>query len=196
MGIEPGARASARPSSNEDHHRALPDQGRRADPAPQHGAPRGVAPRGRLQPVQDRCRARADRSAHRQRHGRHECAAVGRDHARGRELRGFHQLPPPSRCRPGHHGLRADAAHPPGASQRTNPLRTGRRGREDRAEQRPLRHDAGEHRAQWRPGRRPGHSRSGGSNQSPPLQGQSRPGPARVAACRRERAKFRWSCAR
>ena len=142
-------------TNDQDHHRALPHQERRADPLDHPRAARRTAARGALQPVPAARRRRADRPAHRLRHRRHVHRAVGGDDAGRRKLRRQPELRPLPRLRAGHLRLPARDPHPPGPRRRAHPVprdvQEGRRG----AEQHALRHHARQHRVRRRRGRGP-----------------------------------------
>ena len=161
----------------QDHHRTVPHQDGRADPADHTGRARGRAGRGRVQPVPPQGRGCAHRPAHRLGHRRDVVEPVGRHDAGRRVLRRRALVLSLRGGRPGDHRAQARDPDAPGPRRRAHPVRDRGAGGRHRAEQHPLRHDAGQHRGTQRD--RAGH----------PLPG----GPAAPARGTRSRATSTWT---
>ena len=134
----------------QNHHRTVPHQIRRADPAHHPGRARGRAGRGRLQPLPAQGRGRAHRPADRLGHRRDVLAPVGGDDAGRRVVRRCALLLPLRGVRPGDHRPEARHPHAPGPRGRAHPVRHGGEAGRYRAEQHPLRHHPCQHRGRGR----------------------------------------------
>ena len=112
---------------------------------------RGWRARRRLQPVQPAREGRAHRPADRLGHRRDEPRPVGGAAARRRVLRGLALVVRVRGRGPGPLRLHPRDPHAPGSRRGEDPLHDARRPGQGRAEQHPLRHDAGEPRVRRAP---------------------------------------------
>ncbi len=180
----PAGLASVRARRVPHHHRAVPDPLRRTVAYHDSGGAARCDRRRRLQPLRPARRRRADRPVDRLWHRRDVARSVGRDPARGRELRGLAVVVHLPRGRSGAVPVHARDPDAPGAGRREDPVLGDRRSGQGRTEQHALRYDACERRVHGRGGGRPRDPRGTSAITGTSLQGEHGPRGAGLAAGR------------